>query len=122
MGFGVLCSAVSRRAIECVSSSRTRTNRFASGDQAKSDVPPLSIVSRCASPPRRSSSQTWPPLPSCLPDEKARYRSSGLHLGVLSDSGEDVRRIVVSPSQLVIHTSVSDLSFAESADDTLYAI
>src|SRR5258708_33063272 len=119
MGFGVLGSAVARRAIESVSSSSTSTNRFASGDPPQSDAPPLSMGSRCASPPRRSSSQTWPPLPSCLPDEQARDRLSGLHFGVLSDSGVDVRRIVVSPSQLVIHTSVSDLSFAESADDTL---
>jgi hypothetical protein len=44
---------------------------------------------------------------------------SGLQRGALSPSGDDVSRIDCAPSQLVIHTSLSDLSFAESAVLTL---
>jgi hypothetical protein len=40
MGFGVLCSAVSLRAMESVSSSTTSSSRFESGDQANSETPP----------------------------------------------------------------------------------
>src|SRR5436190_9444736 len=121
IGLGVLCSAVSFFKTESVSSSTTSTSFLESGDQANSDTPPRSCVTRCASPPRRSSSQICAPLPSCRPDKNARYRPSGLQRGALSLSGLDVSRSVVAPSQLVIQISLSDLSFAESIVVTVYA-
>src|SRR5688572_281760 len=84
-----------------------KTSLFASGDHAYDDTPPFTSVKRCASPPRRSSSQTCEPLPSCRDDVNARYLPSGLQRGVLSASGDDVRRKFVVPSQLTIQISVS---------------
>src|SRR2546428_1961339 len=104
----------------------TSTRRFASGDQAKSDTPPLILVSGCASPPARFSNQTCEPcffsVSSPRVVRNARYLLSGLHRGLLSlVSPVNVRRTCSEPSQLTIQMSVSRLSFSASTVPTVYA-
>src|SRR6478752_2836165 len=88
--------------------------RLLSGAHAYSSMPSFSSVTRCASPPRRSSSQSCDPLPPSRDERNDRYFPSGLQRGDVSASGDDVNWITCVPSQLAIQTSVFDLSFAES--------
>src|SRR5260370_12287140 len=59
---------------------RIRTRRVLSGDHSKSLTPSATSVSFCASPPRRSRSQTWF-LPALRAERKERYLPSGLQRG-----------------------------------------
>src|SRR5690242_10651319 len=115
IGFGLALA-------ESVVSSEARmmsAMRLLSGAHAYSSMPSLSSVTRCASPPRRSSSQSCEPLPPWRDDRNDRYLPSGLQRGLVSASGDDVSWIDCVPSQLVIHTSVFALSFAESSVATV---
>src|SRR5206468_2182280 len=63
----------------------TSSSFFPSGDQSYAVSLPFTSVNCCASPPLRSSSQTW--LPFALPGRLERndnHRPSGLHRGALS--------------------------------------
>src|SRR3954451_6168937 len=96
----------------------TKTMRFASGDQAYSDTPPLTSLTLIASPPARFISQSWPPLAPCREEMNDRYLLSGLQRGCDSPSGDEVTCSSWLPSQLAIHTSVSFLSPSLIARDT----
>src|SRR5579871_1664810 len=63
-----------------VGSRSTSTNRWLSGDQAKSSTSCTVSVIFCASPPCRLRRYTCF-LPSFRPDKKARYFPSGLQRG-----------------------------------------
>src|SRR5207237_4566648 len=102
----------------------TRRSRFESGDHEKSETPPATFVSSCASPPARFSSHTCAPSFLCASSPRevrnARYRLSGLQRGIRSLlSGVDVRRTCSAPSQLAIQRSVSRLSFSTSTESTV---
>src|SRR5450755_801997 len=93
----------------------TSSSCLPSGDQSYDVSRPFTSVNCCASPPLRSSSQTW--LPLAFPGRLERnesQRPSGLHRGALSLSVLVVMRRCCLPSQLVIQTSVSLLSAALS--------
>src|ERR1051326_1051488 len=98
-----------------------RSSFFESGDHWYSEIrEPLTPVSCRASPPRRSSTQTW--LPFALPgrDEvKEMYLPSGLERGEASDSGLLVSWTVCVPSQLTIQRSLSRLSASLSMLETV---
>src|ERR1017187_1969461 len=93
----------------------SRRRRFESGDHEYSGTLPSTVVSCVASPPVRGSSHTCVPLSlSARAERKASHFPSGLQRGADSASLLDVTRTCVDPSQLVIHTSVSDLSATAS--------
>src|SRR5512143_1693369 len=115
------CGRVVSAAALSPSTVATSARRAASGDQTNEDTPPLTDVTRSASPPRRSSSHTWPPSLPWREERKASQRPSGLQRGDDSPPGVEVTRTVCEPSQLVIQMSDSDRSFAESIWETVYA-
>ncbi len=119
MGLGVFFGS---SPVSSLSSSATISAIFLpSGDQAKSTTPPLKSVITCASPPRRSSSQSWSFfLSSVRPERKASQRPSGLKRGV--DSLSPLREVsctVRAPSKLVIQRWVSRLSALVSTTPTV---
>src|SRR6185295_1932102 len=69
----------------------TKASRFESGDHSYPCKRPLSAVNCIASPPLRSSSQTWLPFVGPGREEvNARYLPSGLQRGELSLSALEV--------------------------------
>src|SRR6185369_979897 len=100
----------------------TSAKRFESGDHSWPCKRPLSSVSCIASPPLRSSSQTW--LPRALPgrdDVNDRYLPSGLKRGEFSLSLLKVICRSLLPSMLTIQMCELDLSSFASVVPTTYA-
>src|SRR3954467_15518250 len=95
-----------------------KTMRFASGDQAYSETPPLTSLTLTASPPARFISHSWPSLAPWRDETNDRYLLSGLQRGCDSPSGEEVICSSWVPSQLAIQMSVSFLSVSLIARET----
>jgi hypothetical protein len=79
----------------------------------------LTSVKGRASPPRRSSSQTWV-LPSAgRVERKDKYFPSGLQRGAVSPSGPEVIGTLFRPSQSTIQTALRALSAWRSIQATV---
>ena len=104
----------------------TKAIRVPSGDQAMSETPPGMLVSRRASPPARSNSQTCGPFlisfSSPRAAKKAKCVPAGSQRGLLALAGPHVRRILRTPSQpLTIQRSRCWRSSSALRAATVYA-
>jgi hypothetical protein len=91
-----------------------KASRLPSGDHAYSPMSPPTLVSGRASPPRRSNSMICALSAPEGADMNARYRPSGLHLGLPIPSAAAVSASLWLPSQLTIQIALRASSDSRS--------